>query len=382
MAKDYPNAKFEQAFMLFHLGAKINNIFDTKLAETLISPSFTSTSLETLAAKYAGVKLDKSVRMSFTEIKPLEAFTEAQLVYAANDVIVLFPIWKAQKELISKEGMDAVAELEFDLTGVIASMEIEGVPVDTQKWRSKIEGYAKEHEASRLKMNELLFPNTVQEQIGMFTRDAINLNSPKQIKGAFANIGVKLEATNEREIGIVNHPASKELLHYRKLQKIMTSYGDTFLGAIHPFTNRIHPDWQQIGTATGRFACKNPNLQQMPDEFRQCVSLADYAIVVADYSQIELRILAEYSGDEKFMEAFNSGYDLHKATASAMFNIPIDEVTKEQRFIAKTINFGLAYGMGPNKLMDMLNQEAMKDGKSAKFNIRQVQTIMGRYKKA
>jgi DNA polymerase I-like protein with 3'-5' exonuclease and polymerase domains len=374
------NAKFEEAFILHHLGAKITNIFDTKLAESLITGNLHGTSLEALAAKYAGVTLDKAVRMSFTEIKPLEAFTDEQLAYAANDVVVLFPIWEKQKAILAERKMMPVAELEFDVTNVIASMELEGVPIDVEKWKAKMDHYAEEHEASRLRMNALLFPDTVTEQLGIFTRDAINLNSPKQLKEAFHNIGVELTATNEREIGIINHPAAKELLEYRKLQKIMSSYGETFLGEIHPFTNRIHPDWQQIGTATGRFSCKSPNLQQMPDEFRQCVSLHDHSIVVADYSQIELRILAELSGDAKFMEAFQSGNDLHKATAAAMFSVPIEDVTKEQRFIAKTINFGLAYGMGPNKLMDILNQESMKEGKGARFQIRQVQVIMNRYK--
>ena len=374
------NAKFEEAFIQHHLGAKINNVFDTKLAEQLVTGNLHGTSLEVLAAKYAGVTLDKSVRMSFTEIKPLEAFSDAQLEYAALDVVVLFPIWEKQKALLEESGQTAIADTEFQVTNVIASMELEGVPIDTAKWKLKMVHYADEHEASRLKMNEILFPPTVMEQQGLFVRDAINLNSPKQLKEAFGNIGVKLDATNEREIGIINHPAAKELLNYRRLQKIMSSYGETFLGEVHPFTGRIHPDWQQIGTATGRFSCKSPNLQQMPDEFRQCVSLQDHAVVVADYSQIELRILAEYSGDQKFMEAFASGEDLHKATAAAMFTVKLEDVTKEQRFIAKTINFGLAYGMGPNKLMDILNQESMKEGKGSKFQIRQVQMIMNRYK--
>ena len=374
------NAKFEEAFIQHHLGAKINNVFDTKLAEQLVTGNLHGTSLEVLAAKYAGVTLDKSVRMSFTEIKPLEAFSDAQLEYAALDVVVLFPIWEKQKALLEESGQTAIADTEFQVTNVIASMELEGVPIDTVKWKLKMVHYADEHEASRLKMNEILFPPTVMEQQGLFVRDAINLNSPKQLKEAFGNIGVKLDATNEREIGIINHPAAKELLNYRRLQKIMSSYGETFLGEVHPFTGRIHPDWQQIGTATGRFSCKSPNLQQMPDEFRQCVSLQDHAVVVADYSQIELRILAEYSGDQKFMEAFASGEDLHKATAAAMFTVKLEDVTKEQRFIAKTINFGLAYGMGPNKLMDILNQESMKEGKGSKFQIRQVQMIMNRYK--
>jgi DNA polymerase I-like protein with 3'-5' exonuclease and polymerase domains len=160
----------------------------------------------------------------------------------------------------------------------------------------------------------------------------------------------------------------------------MTSYGDSFLEKIHPFTNRIHADFQQIGTATGRFACKEPNLQQMPEEFRECVELKDHKIVVADYSQIELRILAEYSGDPKFGAAFESGEDLHKATAATMFNIPISNVTTEQRFIAKTINFGLAYGMGTTKLMDTLNAKRAEG--TAKITFTRAKQLMERYKES
>jgi DNA polymerase-1 len=250
-----------------------------------------------------------------------------------------------------------------------------------KKWHKIIDDYRVKHEESRLRMHEAIFDgNDINEQLGMFARDAINLNSPKQITDAFRTIGIEVDnGTAEREIALMNHPAAKELLEYRKLQKIMSSYGSSFLDKIHPFTGRIHADYQQIGTETGRFACKDPNLQQMPDEFRQCVTSPDYTIVVADYSQIELRILAEYSEDPKFMEAFNSGEDLHKATAATMFNISTDAVTKEQRFIAKTINFGISYGMGPNKLMDMLNAKAKEEGRPP-LSFQKVAGIMSRYK--
>jgi DNA polymerase-1 len=145
----------------------------------------------------------------------------------------------------------------------------------------------------------------------------------------------------------------------------MSSYGESFLEKIHPFTGRIHADFQQIGTETGRFSCRTPNLQQMPEKFRECISLEpDYKIVVADYSQIELRILAEYSQDKSFLHAFNNDIDLHSATAALMFNLPLEKVGKNspERFAAKTINFGIAYGMGAGKLMNMLNKgKAKKD---------------------
>jgi len=272
--------------------------------------------------------------------------------------------------------MERIAEIEFELAPVVADMELAGVPIDVKKWRNKITNYREDHEASRLKMHELLFDGyDVTEQLGMFTRDSINLNSPKQIKIAFESIGIDVESTNEREISLIDHPAAQELLNYRKLQKILSSYGDSFLDKIHPFTGRVHPDYQQIGTETGRFSCKEPNVQQIPAEFRECVSSATHDLVIADFANIELRIIAELSKDKVLIEAFTSGDDPHKATAAIMFNVDLDSVTPEQRFFGKTLNFGISYGMGPNKLMDMLNSKVEK-----KLNFKQTNQILARYK--
>lgn len=374
------NAKFDTKFILHEYGTKTYNIFDTKLAEHLLTSDevWSSTSLKTLAKKYLDIELNKDITQSFINMPSMQAFSAEQIDYAAKDADVLFGIYEAQKPLLKEKGMEAVANLEFELAPIVGKMELTGVPINQDKWNDKLEGYKEQHEKSRLRMHELIFDDhDLDEQTGMFERDAINLNSPKQLLEAFHLIGININATNEREISLVNHPAAKELLNYRKLQKIISSYGSTFLDKIHPFTGRIHADYQQLGTATGRFSCKDPNLQQMPDEFRQCVSQEGYKIVVADYSQIELRILGELSGDEEFVRAFETGEDLHKSTAATMFNIPIDEVSQEQRFIAKTINFGISYGMGPNKLMDMLNQ---KREPKHYLKFRQVAQIMKKYK--
>lgn len=377
------NAKFESKFFKHHHKTSINNVFDTYLAEILITSELSKgqASLIALAAKYADVKLDKDIRTTFFE-KTSSEFTQEQLEYAAKDVEVLFPIMDRQSDLIDEYEMGEVAQLEFDLVDVVADMELEGTPIDQKLWNSKIREVEKLHEESRLRMHELIFDaGGADEQMGLFERYAINLNSPKQVKSIFGRIGINVDATNEREIALINHPAAQELLRYREYQKVLSSYGSTFLGAIHPFTGRIHADFQQIGTETGRFSCREPNLQQMPPEFRECVRLDDYVIVGADYSQIELRILAELSGDPAFLAAFNTGHDLHKSTASMMFNIPIDSVTKEQRFIAKTINFGISYGMGGGKLMDILNTEATHQG-NKKFKYMEVKHLMERYQKA
>lgn len=374
------NSKFERRFFLSKYNTRIVNVFDTQLAERLLHPDEHNYSLKTLAMKYSNVALDKDIRSSFFN-KVNGTFSTEQIEYAAKDAEVLWDIWDQQNALLSEKAMTDLATMEFDLAQVVANMEETGTPIDRSRWLAKINHYKELHEESRLRMHELLFTEGgLSEQMGLFVRDSINLNSNQQIKQAFNNIGIDIDATNEREIALINHPAAKELLVYRGLQKIMSAYGDSFLDKIHPFTGRIHADFQQVGTETGRFSCKDPNLQQMPDEFRQCVSLKDHVIVGADYSQIELRILAELSGDPVFIAAFSSGEDLHKSTASMMFHIPIDSVTKEQRFMAKTINFGISYGMGAGKLMDMLNAEAQKNN-TARLTYPQVQELLNRYHK-
>lgn len=376
-------SKFERKFIQHMYNYTINNVFDTYLAEGILNTaSFSSASLAALAQKYAGITLNKSVRSSFFEARGVGAFTEEQLDYAAKDAAVLFPIFEKQQKLLKEANLEKIADLEFELASVVANMELVGVPLDIKKWHKILDETRQKHENSRLALNGFLFDggeNT--EQLGMFVRDGINLNSVPQLKKAFLNLGINITTTNEREISLIDHPAAKELLKYRGLQKIISAYGDSFLDHVHPFTGRIHADFRQLGTETGRFSCKEPNLQQMPDNFRQCVGGSGYSIIAADYSQIELRILAELSQDPNFLSAFESGNDLHKSTAATMFGIPIEGVSKEQRFIAKTINFGLAYGMGANKLTDILNAEAEKT-RSKKYTNGQAKILISKYRKA
>jgi DNA polymerase-1 len=149
------------------------------------------------------------------------------------------------------------------------------------------------------------------------------------------------------------YPVVATLLEYRTVQKALTSYGQNMIELINPATGRLHADFRQIGAPTGRFSCTNPNIQQVPHavEYRRCFSghPVGRKLVIADYSQIELRILAEFSGDQGFIDAFNSGSDLHRVTAAQVFNAPLDQVTKEQRDFAKRLNFGVVYGIGAQR---------------------------------
>lgn len=378
------NAKFEDKFFQQYYNTPIKNVFDCYLAEKVRYPDVKfGNSFEDLALKHLGVTLDKKVRKSFIG-KSTGVFTERQIQYAADDVKYLFPLYEVQLAALEREGLNKVAQLEFDTATVVATMELTGVPVDVVKWRSKLRDYQRQHAESQQKMFEILFDDNdiLEEQLGMFERSALNMNSPTQLLEAFQKLGIDIESTDEQIISLIDHPAAKELLNYRKLQKIISSYGETVLDKVHPFTGRLHADFAQLGTETGRFSCRNPNLQQMPEEFRACmIGGEDYVFVGADYSQIELRILAQISKDPLLSSAFKSGNDVHAATAASMFNIPLDSINKVQRFAAKTLNFGMMYGMGVNKLMDSLNTEAKKTG-SPTLNIRQVQSIHYKYKQA
>src|SRR5437660_1027232 len=157
-----------------------------------------------------------------------------------------------------------------------------------------------------------------------------------------------------------------------QLQKALTSYGENMIEFINPKTGRLHADFRQIGAPTGRFACTNPNIQQVPHavEYRRCFMghPEKRRLVIADYSQIELRILAEFSGDQAFIEAFRSGADLHRVTAAQVFNVQQDQVTREQRDFAKRLNFGVVYGIGAQRFSMMTG-----------LSVREAEDILRRY---
>jgi DNA polymerase-1 len=378
------NAKFEHRFIQHQYDTFIRNVYDTMLAEQVLGSEKFARGLAFVAEKYTGYKMDKTQQKSFIDMKPGEMFSAEQLRYAAKDVDILFAIYEKQKDELDKAGLTNIAQIEFEAVGAIAAMENEGIPVDTQAWRNKLAEYKERYRGHRDNLFQIFFDSSeskMTEQLGIFERGYeknLNLNSPAQVTKALASIGINVHTTNERELSRIDHPATKELLKYRGVEKILTSYGENFLSHIHPFTNRLHPDFNQIGAETGRMSCREPNVQQIPDEFRGLVgNVKDYKIVGADYSQMELRIIAEISQDPALIRAFSTGDDPHKSTAAIMFNIPLDAVTKEQRYIAKTINFGLAYGMGDDKLGDMLNE-----GKSEKDKLgpRKIEALYTQYR--
>jgi len=220
----------------------------------------------------------------------------------------------------------------------IVWLELSGIAVDTSKlenFRATAQG---RRETARIKLLEML---------GV---EDINLRSTQQLKKELNNIGIPVENTKKEELAKYNHPVLFQLQEYKDTEKLLNTFIDKMSGFINPKTGRVHADYFQIGAVTGRLACRNPNMQQQPSkkfhDWKE-IFIAENGnkIVTADYSQIELRILAQLSGDDEYIRAYKEGTDLHRLTASKVFNKPLDKVTGDERSVAKTVNFGIAYGM-------------------------------------
>jgi len=314
-----------------------------------------SYSLDALAERFLDVEVEKDEQKSDWS----GALSSRQLEYAAKDAEVLLPLYRELKNRLEEEDLSRVSGIEFGAVGPLAEMELAGIKLDVEKWGEleKVIRIRRDEAAEKLEAH-FPQPEGILPLEGLGPR--LNLNSPKQITDAFKSLGVDLPDTKVWTLLKVDHPAAKDLLAYRELQKRLGTYLETYPKFIHEKTGRIHPNFLQCRVPTGRLACTNPNVQQIPheDEFRSCfVAEEGNILVIADYSQIELRILAEVSEDPEFVRAFNEGEDLHRLTASTMFGVPLGDVTKEQRTDAKRINFGLMYGRGAKSLSAQLGED-------------------------
>jgi DNA polymerase I-like protein with 3'-5' exonuclease and polymerase domains len=186
------------------------------------------------------------------------------------------------------------------------------------------------------------------------TGDPINLDSPTQLLQALPRLGVPVTSTGQGALIPLAEasPVVQALLDYRHAQKALT-LAQQVMQQVHPTTGCLHPTYWQLGAATGRFTCSDPNVQQMPrtGAFRRCfVAPSGSQLVIADYSQIELRVMAELSGDPRMLAAYQAGEDLHTRTAALLLDTALDQVTRAERQAAKAVNFGLIYAMGAEGL--------------------------------
>ena len=348
------NAKFDYQFLYALHGISLSPLFDTMLAAQVLDGGnyAASYSLEAVAERYLEESLDKSEQRSDWSGK----LNRRQIEYAARDAAVLLPLRERLAEALEAEELGLVSKIEFAAVSSIAEMELTGIKLDVERWKELEKVVRERRDRAALELeSHFPEPEGVLPLEGLGPR--LNLNSPQQITDAFKSLGIELPDTKVWTLLKVDHPAAKALLRYRELQKKLGTYLETYPNYIHKKTGRIHANFLQCRVPTGRLACTSPNIQQIPheEEFRRCfVAEEGNTLVIADYSQIELRILAEVSEDPAFVGAFQRGVDLHRLTAATMYNVPMEEVTKDQRTAAKRINFGLMYGRGAKSLSAQL----------------------------
>jgi len=273
--------------------------------------------------------------------------------YSCEDADVTYSLYNVLDEIIKKEKLTKVAyDIEFPLVPVLEDMEREGIRIDTEALISfskdlevLIDGYTKKiYRSCGVEFN-INSPNQLQKILF----DKLKLKTGKKTKTGFSTDVRALEALRGE------HEVIDLIIDFRQASKLKSTYADSLPTLIHPKTGRIHTYYNQTVASTGRLSSNDPNLQNIPirtemgKEIRKAFVPRDknYLILSADYSQIELRILASITGDEGLTRAFNNHEDIHRSTASLVFMVPPKEVTPEMRRRAKEVNFGVLYGIGP-----------------------------------
>ena len=253
--------------------------------------------------------------------------------------------------------------LENLVLRVFASMEFNGMYFDYSSWKNIIiKADIQLAQAKAATLNAF----KSSDNVDLFGDCIINLDSGREAKLALENIvGHDLNDTHRSTLNEINHPAAKSLLEYREIAKLVQTYGDNFLQTIDIKTNRIHANFEPIGASSGRSACSNPNLQNLPssEKFHKCVvAPPGKTLITADYAGCELRILAALSQDQTLIDAFAEDADVHSEVATRMFGVNVDKNTNAHlRQRAKAINFGLMYGMGARALgrnLQIIDEEA------------------------
>jgi len=331
--------------------------FDTMLAHYLANPDGRH-GMDILSEQYLHYKplsitelIGKKGKsqLNFRDV-PLDRAKE----YAAEDADVTFQLkGKLHKELMDKQVAHLMQRLEMPLVTVLADMEMEGIRIDADflgNYSIELETISKDLEKTIYNMSGANFNIASPKQMGEVLFDHMKID-PKAKKTKTGQYKTD-EATLQKLAA--EHEIVSKIVDYRKVNKLRSTYVDALPKLIHPKTGRVHTSYAQAVAATGRLSSTNPNLQNIPirtamgKEIRKAFVPRDenHTLLAVDYSQIELRIVASIAEDPGMMEAFHAGIDIHTATAAKVFGIEVADVTKEQRYKAKSVNFGLIYGQG------------------------------------
>jgi len=346
--------------------------FDTMLAHYLINPDMRH-NMDVLAETYLNYTpvpiTDLIGKKGKNQISMREAPLEQQTEYAVEDADITFQLAQHfRPELKEAKTENLFNDIEVPLLRVLADMELEGINLDNQFLNSlakDLDSDIKNLEADIYKEAGETFNIASPKQLGEILFDRLKLVAkPKKTK-----TGQYSTAEDVLSYLAKDHKIIRDILDYRGLSKLKSTYVDALPQQIEPSTGRVHTDYMQTVAATGRLSSNNPNLQNIPirtERGRQVRKAfiprnQDYILLAADYSQIELRIIASLSEETTMIEAFRKGEDIHASTASKVFNVPLAEVTREQRSNAKTVNFGIIYGVsafGLSNQTDLSRSEA------------------------
>ncbi len=353
------NIKYD-VIVLARNGCETGGIhFDTMIAEWLLRPDSRNLGLKDMAGLYLNLEMTriedligKGKNQTSMSQLPIPQVAE----YAAADAEVTLRLKSVlQGKMIDPRLQKMFYEIEMPLVSVLASMEMAGISLDTpflQQMSGELNIRLGEIETVVQKAAGYAFNLNSTQQLSKVLFETLKLEPPdRSKKTASGHYSTSAEVLDEL---VGKHEVVDLLLEYRELSKLRSTYVDSLPAQVNPKTGRVHTSFNQTGTVTGRVASSDPNLQNIPirtemgSKIRKAFIAEDgWKLLSVDYSQIELRIVAHMAGDEAMLNAFQAGQDIHTATAAAIHNVDLDQVTKEQRRQAKAINFGLIYGMSP-----------------------------------
>ncbi len=353
------NIKYD-AEVLARYGINLEGLsFDTMIASYLIDPTLRQHNLDYLAQHYLGYKMISydEVTGHNRDISFASVDVDRAKEYSCEDAeITLLLKTVLEDKLRETDNYTLFQDLEMKLIPVIMEMEMTGIKIDVDFFKKMSKKFADELSGIESKIFDLIgekFNINSPQQLGYILFEKLKLPVKKKTKkksGYSTDVEVLTELAGIHEVPSL-------LLRFRTISKLKSTYLDALVSLVNPATGRVHTSYNQTVTATGRLSSSNPNLQNIPirtDEGREIrkgfVADSNHLLLSADYSQIELRVFAHYSEDPVLLEAFEIGEDIHTRTAAEVFDLDPKMVTPEMRRMAKTINFGIIYGMGPIKL--------------------------------
>jgi DNA polymerase-1 len=344
--------------MLARYGLRVSPLtYDTMIAEWLSNPTSHNLGLKNLAwvrLDYRMTNIEELIGRGKKQISMAEVPVDQAAAYAGADAaIVLRLIPELSRDLENCQATQLFADLEMPLVSVLADMEMAGIALDSQflaKMSAELSARLAEIESQVYRTAGEPFNLNSPQQLSEVLFDRLKIPPPDRTQrtatGFYSTAAGVLEALQGK------YEIIDWVLEYRELSKLKSTYLDALPLQINPGTKRVHTSYNQTGSVTGRIASSDPNLQNIPirteigRQVRQAfVAEPGYTLLSVDYSQVELRIVAHIAGDEAMLSAFRAGQDIHAATAAAIYGVPLEAVSKEQRRHAKAINFGLIYGM-------------------------------------